>query len=131
MTFYAGVFGGQARFLRYADMPVSEGGDDYAHSAGIFLAEVVHDGRSVVSGSDYPDGVDMGRMQGAFIGHDEPDRDRARALFDTLSDGGAIIWPWGAMEPMREFGMCCDRFGTNWLVAVAERGASACEAWTQ
>lgn len=124
MTFYAALFGGEVQFLRYSDMPPGEGAEDYAESEAIMHAKLVCPEGGEFSGSDYPDGMDLGAMNGVYLSRDIRGEAQAHRIFAALSEGGTVIWPWGAMFWAPGFGLCHDRFGVPWMImALPEGGA--------
>ncbi|MDN3711157.1 hypothetical protein QWZ10_03735 [Paracoccus cavernae] len=48
------------------------------------------------------------------------DIDEARAVFEQLSDGGAVASPFGATFYSPGCGTTRDRYGTSWLVMTTE-----------
>lgn len=48
-----------------------------------------------------------------------PDEEEARRLFGTLSEGGEVGMPLAKTFWSPMFGMLTDRFGVDWMIAVA------------
>ena len=112
MTFYAGVFGAtDLRIMRYADGP-----DDMPmpRSDRVMHSQFSSDGATLMA-SDFPEGP--GEPQaGMSVTCTAETVAEARARFDALSEGGAIIMPFGPTFWSKGFGMFKDRFGTHWII---------------
>jgi PhnB protein len=116
MAFYRDIFGGELTMQTFA------GGGMSAHPSNddrIMHAQLVTEHGLVLMGSDVPDGMPHepgSAMSISLSGDDEP---TLRANFDALAAGGTVIEPlrpapWGDV-----FGACIDRFGTSWMVNIA------------
>ncbi|HEX5622489.1 MAG TPA: hypothetical protein VFX51_28955 [Solirubrobacteraceae bacterium] len=46
-----------------------------------------------------------------------------RGYFDKLADGGQVVMPLEKAPWGDTFGMCVDRFGTNWMVNATAQSA--------
>lgn len=116
MDLYADVFGGTDRqAMTYAEMPGAP--PDWAASPRLMHAQMTIRGGTLM-GSDYPPGMDGDAQAGVAVMQSMPDAATARAAFDRLAEGGAVI------DPIREtffspaFGMVKDRFGTHWYLSA-------------
>jgi PhnB protein len=70
-------------------------------------------------GSDTPSHMQYTPGTNVSLSLSGEDEATLRGYFEKLSDGGSVTMPlekapWGDM-----FGMCTDRFGTQWLVNVS------------
>lgn len=115
LRFYAKVFGDPApeimTFDQMPDAPVDRDGSRVLHgqvkvAGGLLLA------------SDTPPGTPTDPQAGVSISAALPDTASARAAFDRLAEGGAIIMPYGETFFSPGFGMLKDRFGTHWMVSI-------------
>ena len=69
--------------------------------------------------SDFPPG-DEGEPQIGFpVMQSVPDVATGERIFDALSEDGTVVQPWGPVCFAKAFGMVWDRFGTRWIVTVA------------
>ncbi len=126
MTFYQSVFGGELTISTFGDYQMSENASEQDK---IMHAMLTAGNGMVLMGADTPEA--MGYKPGSSIsvslsGSDETE---LRGYFDRLADGGAVTVPmekspWGDV-----FGMCTDKYGTDWLVNVgSEPGQAPAEA---
>lgn len=113
MNFYAGVFGGKADFMTYAEAPAA---DQHGGGERIMHARLTEGAFSLMA-SDPPPGQSVG-VGGNFAlslnCQNHADQDR---LFAGLSAGGRVTMTlqntfWGV-----RFGMLFDRFGTQWMLS--------------
>ena len=69
--------------------------------------------------SDFPPG-DAGEPQSGFsVMQSAPDLATGERIFGALAEGGTVIQPWGPVFFAKAFGMVRDRFGTRWIITVA------------
>ena len=115
LAFYARVFDApEPTLMRYSEAPGAPpgpGGDRVMYGT-------VDIGEGVLMASDYPPDVAGDPQAGVSVSLGLRDRSRARAVFDRLGDGGAVILPWDATFFSPGFGMVRDRFGTHWMVMI-------------
>lgn len=115
LTFYASVFGGEARLHTFAEFNRTDGpADAIAHGylvdapVSLFVADVAGDERAF-------------RAEGlmlALLGHADPPT--LRAWFGRLAEGGRIVddlqvRPWGDSD-----GQVVDRHGVHWLIGFED-----------
>ena len=111
LTFYAGVFGGEARVFTLADFNRTDGpADAVAH--GELVGGPVTIAASDVTGDDVP--FEARGLMLSLLGTAEPAT--LRTWFGGLADGGEVLddlqrRPWGASD-----GQVVDRFGLHWLI---------------
>ncbi len=131
MSTYARILGGDlTALMRYADLPaemLQEMAGDPACGGALTspLSEeqgqrVLHaalslDGAMLMASDTMP-GMPYQGQQNVGVTLSFPSVDRARAVFDALSDGGQVEMPWGETFWSEAFGSVRDRFGTQWLV---------------
>lgn len=116
LTFYAQVFGGTGlQMMGYADGPQAT--DDWKASDRIMHGQVtIFDG--TLMASDYPPGVEGDRQAGFSVMQSAPDVATARAIFDQLASGGAVIDAFRETFFSPGFGMVKDKFGTHWIISA-------------
>ena len=75
--------------------------------------------------SDVPPQFGGEAQAGVSVSVTRPDVETARALFETLAEGGSVTMPFDRTFFAAGYGMCRDRFGTSWMVSVAEAPAAS------
>jgi PhnB protein len=113
MTFYQSVLGGELTLNTYADFHASE---DPSEQDKIMHAQLEAPDGLVLMAADTPNAMEYRPQAGVSVSLSGDDEDKLRGYWEGLSAGGTVIMPfekapWGAT-----FGMCVDRFGTNWMV---------------
>jgi len=117
MTFYHSVFGGELAVSTFADFHANA---DPTEGDKIMHSQLETPDGLVLMGADTPDGMEYRPQAGVSVSLSGDDEARLRGYWERLSEGGTVTMPfekapWGAT-----FGMCVDRFGTSWMVNVAE-----------
>ena len=121
LAFYAQVFGGTGlQTMRYADGP--EAPEAWKASDRIMHGQVTL-GSGTLMASDYPPGMEGDPQRGFSVMQTAPDVATAKAAFDALADGGAVIDPFKPTFFSPGFGMVKDRFGTHWIISAMPEGA--------
>ncbi len=120
LTFYAEVFGGtDLQTMKYADGP--EAPTAWKGSDRIMHGQVTLGGGTLMA-SDYPPGVEGHPQAGFSVMQTAPDVPTARAAFDKLAVGGAVIDAFKPTFFSPGFGMVKDRFGTHWIISAMPAG---------
>ena len=116
LAFYQQVFGGRdLQIMRYADGPQAP--EAWKSSDRIMHGQVtLYDG--TLMASDYPPGLEGDPQKGFSVMQTAPDVATGRAIFDRLSDGGAVIDAYRATFFFPGFGMVQDKFGTHWIISA-------------
>ncbi len=119
--FYQQCMGGEISSMsRFSDMPSGPGQPELPAK---YMDQIMHVtlsiGDIVLMGSDQPEGFGPPRQLGNnfSISIATSSREETDQIFAALSTDGTITMPladtfWGSY-----FGMCCDRFGVNWMVS--------------
>ena len=117
--FYRSVFGGEfVIFQTFADGPPG----DMPPMSDEVKQQVMHVslpvGDSVLMGSDSAPWTEGGPVVGSnfSIAYNPESRERADAVFASLSEGGEVSMPMADMFWGAYFGSCTDRFGISWQV---------------
>lgn len=115
MTFYADVFRGtDLQFMTGDDAPPGVGD---AWKEKIMHAQVDLGG-VLLMGADAP--PDWFKPQsGVSVFHAAQDKADAERIFGQLSEGGTVNMALDKTFWSDAFGMVTDRFGTNWMIALA------------
>ena len=114
MEFYKGVFGGTLTLNTFGEFGSPEGAD----ADKVMHAQLEAENGFTLMASDTPAGMDHNPGTNISVSLSGDDADDLRGYWDKLSDGGTVVMPmdkapWGDI-----FGMCADKYGTNWLVNV-------------
>jgi len=117
LEFYKSVFGGGYELMRNSESPMMEhmppGSENRVMHASFTadgLSFLCSDGRDVK-----PVDPDAGNITLAITANDAAQGER---LVNALAAGGKVVMPfedafWGG-----KFGMCVDRFGTEWMITA-------------
>ncbi len=114
---YAEIFGAPPpQTMRFKDAPNAS---EAAKSSDRLIHGEVALFDGTLMASDFPPG-DAGEPQMGFsVMQTTPDLATGARIFDALCAGGAVIQPWGPVFFAKAFGMVRDRFGTRWIITVA------------
>jgi PhnB protein len=117
MTRYQSVLGGELTVSTFADFHASE---DPAEQDKVMHAQLETPDGLVLMGADTPAAMEYRPQAGVAVSLSGDDEAKLRGYWERLSEGGTVTMPfekapWGAT-----FGMCVDRFGTSWMVNVAD-----------
>ncbi|MEC5179699.1 VOC family protein [Arthrobacter sp. CG_A4] len=115
MTFYQSVFGGELTMSTFGDYHAS---DDIAEQDKIMHAMLTTDKGMVLMAADTPNSMAYTAGGSVAVSLSGADDAELRGYYDRLADGGTVTVPmeqapWGDV-----FGMCTDKFGTDWMVNV-------------
>jgi PhnB protein len=121
MEFYHSVFGGELDISTFAELHASE---DPTEQDKVMHAMLTGANGLVLMGADTPNSMEMHGHSDIAISLSGDDEAELRGYWEKLSDGGTVMEPlaqapWGDL-----FGMCTDKFGTQWLVNVAGEPAT-------
>lgn len=116
MTFYQEVFGGELRISTFGEYGAPEGVDPNGTMHAILetpagftlMASDLPPFRQLVDGNNYSISV---------FGDDEAE---LRGYWDRLVEGGLVEMPLERQVWGDTFGRCKDKFGTAWMVNIAD-----------
>lgn len=115
-TTYARILGGEIRaMLSHRDMP-GLGGEVPEDRMDRILHAWIDIGECALMGQDMQ-GFSGRRGMSVTVAADKVDE--ARRIFDALSEGGAVMMPFGPQPWSQGFGLATDRFGVTWVVDTA------------
>jgi PhnB protein len=116
MTFYQEVFGGDLILNTFSEYGVS----DPATADKIMHAMLETDQGFTLMAADTPPGTrpTVGDAITVSVSGDEDDL--LRGYWEALSDGGTVAMPLEKQLWGDQFGQCVDRFGTPWMVNIAQ-----------
>jgi PhnB protein len=116
MTFYHSVFGGQLTVSTFADSHASA---DPSEQHKIMHSQLETPDGLVLMGADTPEGMEYRPQAGVSVSLSGDDEARLRGYWERLSEGGSVTVPFEKAPWGDTFGLCVDRFGTNWMVNAA------------
>lgn len=116
MTFYRDVFGGELTLNTFGEY----GAPDPATADKVMHAMLVTDEGYTLMGSDTPPGMARTAGDAITVSLSGDDGDLLHGYWDALSDGGTVAMPLEKQVWGDEFGMCVDKFGTPWMVNIAQ-----------
>jgi PhnB protein len=126
MTTYARIFeAGPPELVRLSTAP------DQAHmpsgSGNLIMHSALKVGDGWIYGSDDVFGGTPA-MQGCSISISLPTEKEARAIFETLAEGGTVRMEWAPMFFTAGMGTLTDRFGTQWMVLTDDHNLNGPES---
>lgn len=113
MTFYHSVFGGELTVSTFGDL---NPGADAAEQQKIMHSQLEGPDGLVLMASDTPEGMEYQPQAGVSVSLSGDDEATLRGYWERLSEGGTVAVPFEKAPWGDVFGMCIDRFGTNWMV---------------
>ncbi len=116
MEFYAEVLGGNLTVSTFGE---NQAATDPSEADLVMHADLEGPDGLRLMGSDTPSHMEYRPGTNVSLSLSGDDEATLRGYFEKLSDGGSVTMPlekapWGDL-----FGMCTDRFGTQWLVNVS------------
>lgn len=115
LTFYHSIFGGELKLSRYGDMGMDKNPEAIMHG------QLDTDMGWSLMASDHPDQEPQGgRITVCIWGDDEQ---RMTEFFHALSEGGTVEMPLTKQVWGDSFGGLRDRYGVDWGVNIAPKGA--------
>ncbi len=119
MQDYAKIFNGALQVMPYSEAP--DPSPEMA-SSDMVMHAALKVGDRVLMASDFPPGQRGDPQAACSISHIAADRAEAQRIFTALSEGGAVIMPFGDAFWADGFGMLKDRHGTHWMVSGPWQG---------
>ena len=114
-AFYEKALGGKiGSVMTYAGSPMEK--DVPAEWRDKVMIADMRIGDMTIMGSDSPPGYYRGTPQGYDVVLIVDDPAEARRLWDALSEGGTPQMPLAETFWSPAFGMCADRYGTQWMI---------------
>ena len=116
MEFYQGVFGGELMISTFAELHASS---DPSEDDLVMHSDLTGPGGIRFMAADVPSRMDYTPGTNFSMSLSGDDDAELRGYFDKLSDGGSVTMPLEKASWGDTFGMCTDKFGTNWLVNIS------------
>lgn len=115
MEFYRSVFGGTLNLTSFKEGGMSSGGAD----ENLVMHSQLDSGPITLMASDTPPGMELRHGSSISISLSGDDEKTLRGYWDKLVAGGTVVMPLEKAPWGDTFGMCADKFGTQWLVNIA------------
>lgn len=117
MTAYQQIFGGELSVMSFGDIPPGEDSPPGVDPELVMHAALVFPDGDMLMASDDPTG-DGGPMVGVSLHHSPSTLEEADRIFAELAEGGSVGMALEEVFWALRFGMCTDRFGTQWMISV-------------
>lgn len=114
MTFYHSVFGGELQIRTFAEFQASE---DPGEADKVMHSQLETPDGFTLMASDTPNSMGYNGQEGFAVTVNGDEEDKLRGYWEALSEGGTVVMPYEVAPWGMTFGMCVDRFGTNWMVS--------------
>lgn len=122
IDFYSGIFGATDVIkMPYSDAPPDQG---LPPSQDRLMHAQIDIGTATLMCSDTPEGSPEMPQSGFAVAHEAKTLDEAKEVFAKLLVGGEVTMPFEATFFSEGFGMLKDKFGTHWMIMVAEPAQS-------
>jgi PhnB protein len=118
MTFYQEVLGGELQINTFADLSATE---DPSEAEKVMHAQLETPDGFTLMGSDTPNGMPFQEQAGVSVSINGDEREKIDGFWEKLSAEGSVILPYELAPWGDVFGMCVDRFGTNWMISCSPR----------
>jgi PhnB protein len=115
MSFYQSVFGGSLTSNTFGEFGAQD-----APADKIMHSMLEADNGFTLMGADTPPGMEHNPGNNMAVSLSGDDADELRGYWNKLSDGGTVTVALEKQMWGDEFGMCIDRFGTAWMVNIAQ-----------
>ena len=116
MEYYRDVFDATLTLTTFGEYGMT----DPALADGVMHAQLETEGGFTLMASDTAPGMTFQPGNTMSVSLSGDDADELHGYWARLSDGGEISVPLEVQMWGDEFGMCTDRFGTSWLVNIAQ-----------
>ncbi len=117
MNFYKDVFGGELTVTTYGEGNMAQSDGDKNKVMHSMLS--TSNGFTLM-GSDTPSTMDYHPATASIsLSGANGDGKDLKTYWDKLSKGGKVTMPLAKAPWGDEFGMCADKYGTNWMVNIA------------
>lgn len=120
MTFYQSVFRGELTLTTFGESHASA---DPGQQDKIMHSQLETPDGLVLMAADTPEGMEYRPQAGVSVALTGDDEATLRGYWESLSEGGAVMVPFGKAPWGDTFGMCVDRFGTSWMVNAAAQAS--------
>jgi PhnB protein len=115
LEFYQGVFGGSMTLNSYGEF----GEKDSPIADQIMHGQLETDLGFTLMCADTPPGTELSAGNNVSVSLSGDDTETLRGYWQGLSEDGTVAVALEKQMWGDEFGMCVDRFGTQWMVNIA------------
>ena len=115
MEFYQSVFGGKLEATTYKESHASQ---DPSEDDNVMHSQLEADNGMFLMAADTPSSMEYTPGASISISLSGDDQAELSGYFNKLAAGGTVTVPLDKAPWGDTFGMCTDRFGTNWLVNI-------------
>jgi PhnB protein len=115
LEFYQGVFGGSMTLNPYGEFE----GKDSPIADQVMHGQLETDLGFTLMCADTPPGTELQAGNNVSVSLSGDDTEALRGYWQGLSEGGTVAVALEKQMWGDEFGMCIDRFGTQWMVNIA------------
>lgn len=116
MEFYKSVFGGTLNVSTFKDGGMPSAPDD---ADLVMHSQLDADDNITLMASDTPPGMQLDAGSSISISLSGNDDAKLREYWEKLSAGGTVMMPLEKAPWGDTFGMCMDKFQTQWLVNIS------------
>lgn len=116
MEFYRSVLGGELRVSTFGEF--GQAGSPIADLVMHSMLQTPH-GFTLMA-SDTPPEMELTPGSSITISLSGDDAEQLRGWYSALAEGGTVVTPLEVQMWGDEFGMLVDRFGTGWMVDIAQ-----------
>lgn len=116
MTFYHSVFGGDLQIRTFSEFQAS---NDPAEADKVMHSQLETPDGFTLMASDTPNSMGYAGQEGFAVTVNGDEEEKLRGYWEALSEGGTVVVPYEVAPWGATFGMCVDRFGTNWMISYA------------
>ena len=120
MDFYADVFDAdEVTKMRFKEAPPEIG----MERSDKIMYSHIKKGDWMLMSNDMAEGMPYQPQASVSVAHQTQTVEEAQTRFDRLSEDGTVIMPFEKQFFSAGFGMCKDKFGTQWMIMVSDGGA--------
>lgn len=118
MTFYQSVLGGELTISTFGEFGASQDPDEQDK---VMHAQLETPDGLTLMAADTPNHMEHQPQAGVSVSISGDDEDKLRGWWEQVSEGGTVVMPFGPAPWGAVFGMCVDRFGTQWMFNAGDQ----------
>ena len=116
IEFYKEVFGGELNVATFADFQASS---DPSEEQLVMHSDLQGADGLRLMAADVPNHMEFKPGNNVSMSLSGDDETQLRGFFEKLAEGGQVTTPLEKAQWGDTFGMCVDKFGTQWLVNIS------------
>ncbi|NUR07178.1 MAG: VOC family protein [Nocardioidaceae bacterium] len=117
MEFYRDVFGGELNINTFGEF-----GMEGPQADKVMHSQLETTSGFTLMGSDFPPDMEQSHGNDVTVSLSGDDEAELRGYWDKLSADGKVSMALEKQMWGDTFGMCTDRFGTDWMVNISQQG---------